>query len=348
MPELNPITAPDPATSGRPATNGALTIKQVNVGQGNLTYVICPNGKRVLIDVGSDDMTGLTLQAVANNLDYAFPYVKGSKTNLLYVDLVIFTHGDTDHYNKVTELVGKSPVQQVYIGGPVGAYKLLKFREWLYTVKGNVACKHDNEDEEYKPRIEQIIINGTEGHQSPLLLCDGTSPGGPTCEIWALAGTVASGPGETEVNANSLVVKITFGNTSALITGDATKATEDFLRTNPHSSIPLTSNLLLVPHHGSEGSSTPLFVQAVAPKIAIISAKNGNDHGLPRRSIVQYYVDQPGMLTDLGEAQSHSIATYGGVVAVLDPMSTTKAIWQTGVSGTKIYVSDGVNLAPPP
>lgn len=350
MPEFNVITAPGPG-SGRPDSNGVLTIKQINIGQGNLTYIICPNGKRVLIDAGSDDMGGITLSDVAVNLNYAQPFqwsttASGNprqwyqQTNLLYVDLIILTHSDSDHYNKVESLVSPlSPVQQVYIGGPISGYNSsTKFRKWsqLYD---NIATRTNPETGKDEKRIDQIIIDSE--NRDPLLLCDGGIEGGQPCEIWAIAGSV---PGENPVNANSVVVKIIYGNVSAMITGDATVDTENFILGNAERGnypFPLTTNWLLVPHHGSETSSSPSFIQAVSPQIAVISAKDGNGHGLPRKNIVKQYTDPADMLNS--PVDNHRLATYT-LQDVESDTRTTKSIWQTGVSGTLSYVLDGTSV----
>lgn len=349
--ELNSIVIPE--GSRRNPSGDVLTIRQVNIGQGNLTYIICPNNKRILIDAGSDSMGGITIQGVAASLEYvqAFTWNGGpanwkNQENFLYVDLVILTHSDGDHYNKIPDLLGlETPVQQVYIGGRLYGYtNMAKFRDWR--AYDNIATKENPITGKDEQRIQQLFVN--DDHPQPLLLCDGSIPGSlRTCEVWALAASVPPAyPGETEPNANSIVVKIIFGSSSAMIPGDATVATEDFLCDNEeYSGIELKTDLLLVPHHGSETSSSDRFVRTVAPEIALVSAQDGNDHGLPRKDIIKRYTTPANMLTDLGQANNHRIETY------LDKetessMTTTKAIWQTGVSGTKSYVLTGDAVMP--
>ena len=52
----------------------------------------------------------------------------------------------------------------------------------------------------------------------------------------------------------------------------------------------LRADVLVVPHHGSRTSSTPAFIAAVAPRIAIIAAGYRNRFGHPRAEIVARYV----------------------------------------------------------
>ncbi len=60
----------------------------------------------------------------------------------------------------------------------------------------------------------------------------------------------------------------------------------------------LRADLLVVPHHGSKTSSTPEFIQAVRPRLALISVGQGNRFGHPRPEIVQRYVSQGVALED--------------------------------------------------
>ncbi|HTA65851.1 MAG TPA: MBL fold metallo-hydrolase, partial [Xanthomonadaceae bacterium] len=60
----------------------------------------------------------------------------------------------------------------------------------------------------------------------------------------------------------------------------------------------LRSDLLVVPHHGSLTSSTPEFIDAVAPKLALISVGLDNRFGHPKPAVVQRYVDRHIALED--------------------------------------------------
>ena len=51
-------------------------------------------------------------------------------------------------------------------------------------------------------------------------------------------------------------------------------------------------DLLLVPHHGSKTSSTPAFLQALEPKLALVQAGYRNRYGHPAESVVARYRQQ--------------------------------------------------------
>lgn len=79
-------------------------------------------------------------------------------------------------------------------------------------------------------------------------------------------------------NNRSVVVKLTCGDFSCLITGDA-EAEEEALLIQENQ--PLASNLYIVGHHGSASSSTPEFVDAIHPEVAWISCGLENSYGHP-------------------------------------------------------------------
>jgi competence protein ComEC len=82
-------------------------------------------------------------------------------------------------------------------------------------------------------------------------------------------------------NDESLVMKLTWGDTSALLEGDAERPTEQrLLEEHPE------SDLLKVAHHGSATSTRADLLAAVHPKFAVISVGARNVYGHPRREVL--------------------------------------------------------------
>ena len=81
-----------------------------------------------------------------------------------------------------------------------------------------------------------------------------------------------------DINNNSIVLKITYGETSFLFKGDAERESElDMVE----SGIDLSADVLKVSHHGSDTSTTYPFLRAVMPEIAVISSGKDNQYGHP-------------------------------------------------------------------
>ena len=79
---------------------------------------------------------------------------------------------------------------------------------------------------------------------------------------------------------------------------------------------PVGADVLVVPHHGSRTSSTPAFIAAVAPRIAIFAAGYRNRFGHPRREIVARYANAARSRTDRD----------GAITVILTPGEPIEAI----------------------
>lgn len=90
-------------------------------------------------------------------------------------------------------------------------------------------------------------------------------------------------------NDRSCVLRIDAKGRSVLLTGDISKTSE--LALVEQYGISLQSEIIVVPHHGSKTSSSPEFLQAVKPKIAIVSSGFQNQFKHPNKSVVSRYND---------------------------------------------------------
>ncbi|MGA0569196.1 DNA internalization-related competence protein ComEC/Rec2 [Variovorax sp. VNK109] len=90
-------------------------------------------------------------------------------------------------------------------------------------------------------------------------------------------------------NALSCVLRISSGGAAALLAGDIELAQE---RALVASDADLKADVLLVPHHGSKTSSSPAFISAVAPTLAVVQAGYRNRFGHPAPEIRERYESQ--------------------------------------------------------
>lgn len=84
-----------------------------------------------------------------------------------------------------------------------------------------------------------------------------------------------------ELNDYSPIMKLSFGDTSYLFTGDAEKLAEEEALAKSKTS--LDSDVIKFGHHGSSSSSSNAFIEAVSPKYGIISCAKDNKYGHPHR-----------------------------------------------------------------
>ena len=87
-----------------------------------------------------------------------------------------------------------------------------------------------------------------------------------------------------DFNNDSVVLRLTYGNVSFLLTGDIESRAEERL---VNSGLELRSTVLKVSHHGSNSSTAPRFLDAVRPAIAVVSAGLDNQYGHPAPAVME-------------------------------------------------------------
>ena len=118
-------------------------------------------------------------------------------------------------------------------------------------------------------------------------------------------------------NDRSCVVRVVTAHGRVLLAADVEKAAEaDMLRAG----VPLAAEVLVVPHHGSATSSTPAFVAAVAPRVAIVSAGWRNRFGHPKPEVVARYHE--------AGAQVVRTDASGAVIVRLRPGGPSVSRWR--------------------
>lgn len=116
-----------------------------------------------------------------------------------------------------------------------------------------------------------------------------------------------------DLNDYSICIKLSYGNTSFLLTGDAEKLSEDEMMKN---GLDISADVLKVGHHGSAYSSNPKFIDAVDPSFAVISTGKDNKYGHPHAETLQtmlehnikvYRTDEQGSIVFTSDGQTVSV-----------------------------------------
>jgi competence protein ComEC len=92
--------------------------------------------------------------------------------------------------------------------------------------------------------------------------------------------------GPAPKNNDSLVIRLNYGERSMMLPGDAEKQAESSILSN-NSEAALRADVLKVGHHGSKNSTTPGFLAAVRPRVAVISAGEDNPYGHPNPELLE-------------------------------------------------------------
>lgn len=93
-----------------------------------------------------------------------------------------------------------------------------------------------------------------------------------------------------ESNDGSVIAKLTYGEQTFLLTGDATTKTEKIILEKYPKEF-LDVDILKVGHHGSHTSTSDIFVRAITPKYALISDGKNNKYGHPHKAVLDTLAD---------------------------------------------------------
>lgn len=179
----------------------------------------------------------------------SFLYSYLQKNHITYLDYIVCTHAHSDHVGGLAGALNYAKVGFAY--SPVTEYDSRAFRSFI----------------KYLDAQGKSITVPSAGETFLL----------GSAEVTIIAPIDMRLAAENE-NNSSLVLRIVYGNTSFLFTGDAEEAEELSI---VKSGSMIQSSLLKVGHHGSNTSSSNQFIKAVKPSIAIISVGKNNEYGHP-------------------------------------------------------------------
>ena len=221
----------------------ALDVLFFDVGQGDAALLRLPNGRTVLVDAGvRDPYTDQGERTLLPHLAWA---------GIERLDAAVVSHPHADHLGGLPAVLREIRLAHIIHNGHSYGSRLFAETDSLlraHTVRSRAVTAGDT------------------------LRLD------PAVHIQILAPTHAPGPGD-EANEGSVVLRVTYGDTSFLLTGDAEAAAEQDLVARYGKA--LRSDVVKVAHHGSRTSSTPAFVEAADAQIAVVSVARRNRYGLP-------------------------------------------------------------------
>ena len=208
------------------------------------------------IDVGQADAAlimceGKTMLIDGGNADDSnLMYTYLSKLGVDQLDYVIGTHAHEDHIGGIAGALNYAGVNRVLC--PVTSYSTKAFNNFVKAVQN---------------RGQSITIPSV-GDQFTL--------GSANCQVLAVNST-------SDTNESSIVLRITYGSTSFMFTGDAEQEAENMILNR---SFELKSDVLKVGHHGSASSTSYRWLREVDPDYAVISVGKDNSYGHPTETVL--------------------------------------------------------------
>ena len=218
----------------------------IDVGQGDSIFLRSPNGKTMLVDAGTPD----SFDSIQNVL---------SEEGVTKLDVVVMTHPHSDHMGSMKKVIDNYDIGTFYMPDAVNTTS--SFDRMLSALE--------------KKKVKTKVIWGS---AKTTINWDGD------VEVRVLS-PIKGADYQDNLNDMSIVIKVTYGETSLLLTGDAESYAEELMIASEKEL--LKADVLKMGHHGSSTSSSQAFLDAVQPKAVVISLGKNNDYGHPHRETMQ-------------------------------------------------------------
>jgi competence protein ComEC len=264
--------------------DGRLHVTVVDVGQGECVFVRLPRGLAILVDAG-----GLSSRSAFDIGDRVVaPVLRAA--GVRRIDIFALTHGDPDHIGGAPSVFREFRPRTVWEGIPVPPFEPLRV---LRATARNVGATWLIRTAGERIRLDEVdvIVH---------------HPEAPDWERQRVR------------NDDSLVLELRWRDVSMVLTGDIGKVVEQRLARDI---APAPIRILKVPHHGSLTSSTPEFVRALAPAIAVVSVGRANRFGHPAPEVLRRYreagaevfrTDRDGAVTIDTDGTTVDVRTFAG------------------------------------
>lgn len=264
-----------------PASGGELQIHVLDVGpgDGDSILIIAPGGKSVLVDAGDAGKGKVVLEAL-------------KRYNVQQIDYFVATHPHPDHIGGADEVIKATKVLNVIdngLGPDVPESLAAQNKAATASSKKSTTKRPDKSAavtkfyDEYKEAITQ---SGAHYEKAP----PGAKydlGGGARLTVLAPSEPLFTKEqmktGGNLPNANSIVMRLDYGDFSMLLPGDAEDQTEHRMLTKD---VNLKTEVIKVAHHGSKYATSQEFLDRVKPKVAIVSCGEWNRYGHPSQAVL--------------------------------------------------------------
>ena len=244
FPFLEEIFPQESVPAGAPVMDGA-GLRVHILDVGQADCILIQGPEKVLVIDGGESGDASTI----------IQYLQ--KQGVERIDYYLNTHPHSDHYGGITQVMQAIPTGEFF--------------------HHPVPEEHTPTTRSYQKLIQYLLDSKTK----PTVLDPGDTldlGGGAVLTI------LAPLEGYEDMNNNSLVGRLTFGERAFLFTGDAEKKSEKAIL---ESGVELSADVYSIPHHGSNTGMTQKFLDQVKPQYATISVGKDNDYGHPHRDTIQ-------------------------------------------------------------
>lgn len=240
------ITPKEPSVSANIDPND-LAVYFIDVGQADSILIKLPTGENVLIDAGCEN------DAKSKEINAYIDYIKN--LGVEKIDYLFLTHPHYDHIGAADEVILSFDIGEIVLP------------DCDPSMWGRVLDAMEEKNLTYTPSEAGTIYN----------------IGSAAFKI--LAPVDADSVDPTDKNNYSIVIRMVYGDTAFMFTGDAETKSETALM-KLFGTDDLHCDVFKIGHHGSTTSTSVKFLKAINPSIAVISCGKDNSYGHPKKEIL--------------------------------------------------------------
>lgn len=284
----------DTAANSKVEAKGQLTVSMLDIGQGD-AVLIQTGAKNILIDTGDDKY----YEDGKKGKDNTQLLTELQKLKIDHIDTLVMTHAHADHIGKADKVIAQYGVKELVYNGIPSTSK--------YFINALKAAKA-NGTQQVKVKAGDVLDFGN-GVSFEIVSPSQSLIDEDTAAIKAKK--------KVDVNNESVVGRLTFGNFAMLFTGDAEGPVEKEMVASYGKK--LKCQVLKAGHHGSKTSSTAEFLKLVQPESVVMSLGVNNQYGHPHEALLNrlqkqgikniYRTDANGTITIVSDGSSYSITT---------------------------------------
>ncbi len=270
-----------PTQAGNGSPSGELEVHHIDVGQADSTLVVTPDGETVLVDTGDWRSDG----------EQVISYLE--EHGIERIDHLVATHPHADH-----------------IGGHAAVI------EHLEEESDGVGAVYDS-GQPHDTQTYENYLDAVDAYGHELLLVeegDRLPLDSEAVEAVVLNPSADSDGGE--FHDNSVALAVEFGDVRYLLTGDAEREAES--RLSREWAGRLDADVYQAGHHGSSTSSTGSFLDAVEPRVAVVSSGYDSQFGHPHDEVLERFAER-GIETYWTGVHGDIVVTTDGTEVTVNP-----------------------------
>lgn len=233
-----------PAATQTAQAAANLQVHFIDVGQADAMLIRLPNGQNMVIDAGNN----ADASTVVN-------YIKGK--GITRIDYVIGTHPDEDHIGGLDAVINNFSIGKVYM--PNKTHTTQTYQDVINAINAKGVPL-------YYGKAGVTVLN--------------TTADGKTLKANMVAPV---GTSYSDMNDYSIVLRMQYGYTSFLFSGDAETQSETEILNSGQT---ISANIYKVGHHGSSTSTTQNYLNRINPSVAVISCGLNNNYGHPHQATI--------------------------------------------------------------